>query len=39
MLDGTLKEQSVSIREALGAEAVALINSVRGWQPAVIVGS
>jgi para-aminobenzoate synthetase/4-amino-4-deoxychorismate lyase len=39
MLDGTLKEQSVSIHEALEAEAVALINSVRGWQPAVIVAS
>jgi para-aminobenzoate synthetase/4-amino-4-deoxychorismate lyase len=37
IMSGVLKEQSVSIPEALGAEAVALVNSVRGWQPAVIV--
>ncbi len=37
IMSGILKEQSVSIPEALGAEAVALVNSVRGWQPAVIV--
>jgi para-aminobenzoate synthetase/4-amino-4-deoxychorismate lyase len=36
ILEGTVKEQSVSISEALGAEAVALVNSVRGWQPAVL---
>lgn len=36
ILDGTLKEQSVSIPEAFGAEAVALVNSVRGWQPVVL---
>jgi para-aminobenzoate synthetase/4-amino-4-deoxychorismate lyase len=37
IVGGMLKEQSVSIPEALGAEAVALLNSVRGWRPAVIV--
>ncbi len=39
IMSGILKEQSVSIPEALAAEAVALVNSVRGWQPAVIVES
>jgi para-aminobenzoate synthetase/4-amino-4-deoxychorismate lyase len=34
--DGTVKERSVSISEALEAEAVALLSSVRGWRPAVI---
>jgi para-aminobenzoate synthetase/4-amino-4-deoxychorismate lyase len=36
ILEGTVKEQSVSISEARGAEAVALVNSVRGWQPALL---
>jgi para-aminobenzoate synthetase/4-amino-4-deoxychorismate lyase len=39
IMSGALKEQSVSIADALGAEAVALVNSVRGWQPALIVES
>ncbi len=34
--EGVLMEQSVSIPEALAAEAVALVNAVRGWRPAVI---
>lgn len=34
--DGTLTEQSVSIEDACSADAAALLNSVRGWQPAVI---
>ena len=33
----TLIERSVSIPEALGADAVALVSAVRGWRPAVIV--
>ena len=37
IMSGALKEQSVSIADALGAEAVALVNSVRGWQPALII--
>lgn len=36
IFEGTVKEQSVSIPEALGAEAVALVSSVRGWRPAVL---
>ena len=35
--DGTLIERSVSIPEALGADAVALVSAVRGWRPAVFV--
>jgi para-aminobenzoate synthetase/4-amino-4-deoxychorismate lyase len=36
--DGTVGERSISIPEALNAEAVALVSSVRGWRPAVFVG-
>lgn len=35
--DGVIKERSVSIPEALNADAVALVSSVRGWRPAMIV--
>ncbi len=34
---GTLEERSVSIREALDADVVALVSSVHGWRPAVLV--
>jgi para-aminobenzoate synthetase/4-amino-4-deoxychorismate lyase len=36
--DETLVERSISIHAALRADAVALVSSVRGWRPAVIVG-
>ena len=35
--NGFLTERSVSIPEALNADAVALVSAVRGWRPAVIV--
>ncbi|MEN8238631.1 MAG: aminotransferase class IV, partial [Actinomycetota bacterium] len=35
--DGTLTERSVSVPEALNADAVALVSAVRGWRPAVLV--
>jgi len=35
--DGSLTERSITIREALSADAVALVSAVRGWRPAVIV--
>ena len=35
--EGTLTEQSVTIPEALNADAVALVSAVRGWRSAVIV--
>ena len=35
--NGSLTERSVSIPEALNADAVALVSAVRGWRPAVIV--
>jgi para-aminobenzoate synthetase/4-amino-4-deoxychorismate lyase len=35
--DGTLTERSISIPEALSADAVALVSALRGWRPAVIV--
>jgi para-aminobenzoate synthetase/4-amino-4-deoxychorismate lyase len=35
--DGMLEERSVSIHEALGADAVALVSSVQGWRPALLV--
>jgi para-aminobenzoate synthetase/4-amino-4-deoxychorismate lyase len=38
MENGVLVERSVSIPEALKADAVALVSAVRGWRPAVIVG-
>ncbi len=34
---GVLEERSVSIREALEADVVALVSSVQGWRPAVLV--
>ena len=34
---GMLEERSVSIREALDAEVVALVSSVHGWRPALLV--
>jgi para-aminobenzoate synthetase/4-amino-4-deoxychorismate lyase len=34
--DGTLTERSITISEALNADAVALVSAVRGWRPAVI---
>jgi para-aminobenzoate synthetase/4-amino-4-deoxychorismate lyase len=34
---GTLIERSISIPEALDADAAALVSAVRGWRPAVIV--
>ena len=34
--EGVLEVETVSISDALTAEAVALLNSVRGWQPAVL---
>ncbi len=34
--DGVLTERSIPVSEALAAEAVALLNSVRGWQSAVL---
>ncbi|MGH2636286.1 MAG: aminodeoxychorismate synthase component I [Actinomycetota bacterium] len=35
--DGTLAERRVTIAELLGADEVALVNSVRGWRPALVV--
>jgi para-aminobenzoate synthetase / 4-amino-4-deoxychorismate lyase len=35
--DGALAERSVSIEEVRGAEGVALVSSVRGWRPAVLL--
>ncbi|MCL1587028.1 MAG: bifunctional anthranilate synthase component I family protein/class IV aminotransferase, partial [Actinomycetia bacterium] len=35
--NGTLTERSITIREAIDADAVALVSAVRGWRPAVIV--
>jgi para-aminobenzoate synthetase/4-amino-4-deoxychorismate lyase len=35
--DGSLKERSVSVPELLAADAIAVVNSVRGWRPAVVV--
>jgi para-aminobenzoate synthetase/4-amino-4-deoxychorismate lyase len=35
--DGTLTERSITIPEAINAEAVALVSAVRGWRPAVIM--
>ncbi|MEN8041360.1 MAG: aminodeoxychorismate synthase component I [Actinomycetota bacterium] len=34
--DGVLTERSIPVADALAAEAVALLNSVRGWEPAVL---
>lgn len=34
--DGVLEERSISAREAMGADGLALLNSVRGWQPATL---
>ena len=34
---GVLRERSISIPEALNADAVALVSAVRGWRPAVFV--
>jgi para-aminobenzoate synthetase/4-amino-4-deoxychorismate lyase len=34
--EGVLEVQTVSISDALEAEAVALLNSVRGWRPGVL---
>lgn len=33
----TIMERHVTIAEARAADAVALINSVRGWRPAVVL--
>jgi para-aminobenzoate synthetase/4-amino-4-deoxychorismate lyase len=35
--DGTLTERSITIPEAINADAVALVSAIRGWRPAVIV--
>lgn len=35
--DGVLVERPVSIGELRGAEGIALINSVRGWRPALLM--
>ncbi len=35
--EGVLFERSVSVAEAESAQAVALINSVQGWRPVVLV--
>jgi para-aminobenzoate synthetase/4-amino-4-deoxychorismate lyase len=34
---GTLTERSITIPEAINADAVALVSAIRGWRPAVIV--
>jgi para-aminobenzoate synthetase/4-amino-4-deoxychorismate lyase len=34
---GAIVERSISIPDLLAAEAVAVVNSVRGWRPAVVV--
>lgn len=36
LLDGTIVEESITASDALEAEAVAVFNSVRGWQPATV---
>lgn len=36
LLDGAITEESITAGEALEAEAVAVFNSVRGWQPATV---
>jgi para-aminobenzoate synthetase / 4-amino-4-deoxychorismate lyase len=35
--DGTLRERSISVGEVRSAEELALVSSVRGWRPAVVV--
>ncbi len=35
--DGTLVEQVVSVEELAAADDIAVLNSVRGWRPAVLV--
>jgi para-aminobenzoate synthetase / 4-amino-4-deoxychorismate lyase len=37
VLDGTLRERSVSVEEVRSAEEVALVSSVRGWRSAVLI--
>jgi len=35
--DGALRERAVSVGELRGAPEIALVSSVRGWRPAVLV--
>ncbi len=35
--DGTLRERSISVEEVRSAEDLAVLSSVRGWRPAVLV--
>lgn len=35
--DGTLRERSVTVRDLRGADALALVSSVRGWRDATLV--
>lgn len=39
LVEGLLEERSVSIGDAQAATGMALINSVRGWRPATLVGT
>jgi para-aminobenzoate synthetase / 4-amino-4-deoxychorismate lyase len=36
LADGTLVERVVTVEETRGAEAIAILNSVRGWRPATL---
>lgn len=37
LADGSVVEESVSVERAVTADAVALVNSVRGWRPAALL--
>ncbi|MFV1999614.1 MAG: aminodeoxychorismate synthase component I [Acidimicrobiia bacterium] len=39
LADGTIVERSVTVSEAMRADAIAVVSSVRGWRPAVVVGT
>ena len=38
LAEGSLVEESVPVERAVEADAVAVVNSVRGWRPAVLLG-
>jgi para-aminobenzoate synthetase / 4-amino-4-deoxychorismate lyase len=37
LADGTLAERTITVAELRGAEAIALVNSVRGWREAILL--
>jgi len=39
LANGTIVERSIAVSEAIRADAIAVVSSVRGWRPAVIVGT